>query len=101
MCESTNQVRLTAQVVALDPLRYTPAGIPLLRLQLAHDGQLVDHGQPRKLSFGISAVASGPLAQRLADTQAGQCMHFTGYLAAQALGSKYLVLHIQQAQLAN
>ncbi|HLT99362.1 MAG TPA: primosomal replication protein N [Burkholderiaceae bacterium] len=92
-----NRVQLTASVVELQPLRYTPAGVPALELILAHESEVQEAGQKRRVSFETRAIALGDTAHLLADTPLGGRLELEGFLAATRLGSGRLVLHIQKA----
>ena len=94
-----NRVQLTAQVVESKPLRYTPAGIPVLELTLAHESEVLEGGKPRRVELLVNAVAVGDLASRLERTALGRQARIEGFLAATRKGSSRLRLHIQQASL--
>jgi primosomal replication protein N len=93
-----NRVILTASVVELQPLRYTPAGIPALELMLEHESEVQEAGQPRRVTFLAQAVALGDNAHFLADTPLGSRLELEGFLAAARKGSSRLVLHIQKVE---
>ncbi|MBX6318577.1 primosomal replication protein N [Pigmentiphaga sp.] len=95
-----NQVLLTAQVVECKPLRYTPAGIPVLELTLAHESELLEGGRPRRVEMLVNAVAIGDLASRLEREALGRSLRIEGFLAPTRKGSSRLRLHIQQATVA-
>ncbi|GAA4335613.1 primosomal replication protein N [Pigmentiphaga soli] len=92
-----NQVRLTAQAVECRPLRFTPAGVPVLELVLAHESEVVEAGKLRRVEMALAAVAVGELARTLERTALGRRMRFEGFLAPSRKGSTRLRLHIQQA----
>lgn len=74
-------------------LRFTPAGLPALDLQLAHEGQISEDGQPRKVSLEIRAVAIGAITQDVAALTLSQGACFGGFLAS-ARNGRGLVFHI-------
>ncbi len=88
---------MTAQVVECKPLRYTPAGIPVLELVLAHESEPIEAGKARKIEMVVNAVAIGDLARMLERTALGKQMQIEGFLAPTRKGSSRLRLHIQQA----
>jgi len=92
-----NRVQLTAEVVECKPLRYTPAGIPVLELMLAHESEVMEGGRSRRVDMTVSALAIGDLARSLERTALGKRMQIQGFLAATRKGSSRLRLHIQQA----
>src|SRR5690625_3423385 len=61
----TNTASFTGQVAKLYPLRHTPAGVPVLSLDLHHQSQSTQGEFTRQLDFSFTAVAVGALAQQL------------------------------------
>jgi primosomal replication protein N len=92
-----NQLVLSACIAEAKALRYTPAGLPAIDLQLEHESQVQEAGQPRQVKAGIRAVAFGTLAETLGRQAIGSCWTFSGFLATPRSG-KHAVLHIQQFQ---
>jgi primosomal replication protein N len=89
-----NQLLLTASVVALDALRYTPAGLPALNVRLEHVSSVTEAGQTRAVKAAIKAVAFGAVAERLAGQAVGSAWCFSGFLAT-PLNGKHVVFHLQ------
>ena len=61
-----NQLSLSASVVQVQTLRYTPAGIPALNIVLEHESQVVEMGTARQVKVQLRAVAFGAHAETLA-----------------------------------
>ncbi|HLV29146.1 MAG TPA: primosomal replication protein N [Burkholderiaceae bacterium] len=93
-----NRILLTASVIELQPLRYTPAGVPALELTLEHESEVQEAGQTRRVAFQARAIALGNTAHHLADVPLGARLDLEGFLAAARKGSSRLVLHIQKAE---
>ncbi len=91
-----NQVRIRAKAVAKNALRYTPAGVAALEASFAHDGQVIEAGSPRNLSFEFSAVALGAVAQALEREPLGATMTIEGFIAPRTRRSQRLVVHITE-----
>jgi primosomal replication protein N len=87
-----NQLVLQAEVVQIEPLRYTPAGIPLLSVVLRHVSEQVEAGMKRKVECEVNAVALGDLA--LMGLKIGSHIQASGFLAKRSLKSTQLVMHI-------
>ena len=85
-------------VVELQPLRYTPAGIPALELTFEHESEVQEAGQARRVAFQARAIALGDTAHLLADVPLGARLQLEGFLAASRKGSRRLILHIQKAE---
>jgi len=92
---SSNRLVLTARIVEVAPLRYTPAGLPALDLRLEHESQIQEAGQVRQVQAGVKAVAFGAMAERLAKQTVGSLWRFDGFVATPRNG-KSLVFHIQE-----
>jgi len=87
---------LKAEVVQIEPLRYTPAGIPLLSVSLRHVSEQFEAGMKRKVECEVNAVALGDLA--LMAIKLGTNIQATGFLAKRSLKSTQLVMHINHIE---
>ena len=94
-----NRVSLGGEVVAREPLRYSPAGVPILSLQLAHRSQQVEGGVPRQAEVEIEAVAVGELAVKLNGVECGQRLTATGFLTKRSRRSRRVVLHLNECEI--
>ncbi len=92
---SANHTVLTACIAEVEPLRYTPAGLPALNLRLEHASDIQEAGQVRQVKLVIKAVAFGALAERLVKQAIGSRWRFTGFLATPRNG-KSVVFHVQE-----
>lgn len=88
-----NQVLVSAQLIERAVMRYTPAGLPALDVQLAHASQVEHAGHLRQVSLEIHATAIGEVALQLANTAVGTTAMFKGFLGKQRNG-RGLMLHI-------
>jgi len=79
-------------VVQIEPLRYTPAGIPLLSVVLHHVSEQIEAGMKRKVECEVNAVILGELA--LQGLKPGAQITAQGFLARRSLKSIQLVMHI-------
>lgn len=91
-----NKLELQAEVVHIEPLRYTPAGIPLLSVVLRHVSEQVEAGMKRKVECEVNAVALGDLA--LKGMKVGSNILAIGFLAKRSLKSTQLVMHINHIE---
>jgi primosomal replication protein N len=92
-----NHVVLTACIVEVKPLRYTPAGLPALDLRIEHESSVEEAGQARQVKTAMKAVALGAIAERVGIQPIGSVWRFSGFLATPRNG-KLVVLHIQDFQ---
>ena len=88
---------LTACIAEVQPLRYTPAGLPALDIRLEHESLQREAGADRQVKASVEALAFGALAERLARQALGSVWRFQGFLATGRSG-KGLVFHIQDIQ---
>jgi primosomal replication protein N len=80
-------------------LRYTPAGIPILRFALAHESEQLEAGIARKIDFELACVAVQREAQLLAVAPLGTRIQCEGFLApkgqpGEGRTARQLILHV-------
>lgn len=90
-----NKWVLQAEVVQIEPLRYTPAGIPLLNFVLHHTSEQIEAGLKRKVECEVNAVAMGNLASN-PKIQIGKRVKVSGFVAKRSMKSTQLVMHVNQ-----
>ena len=91
---SSNRCVIDGELLELDDLRYTPAGVPRISLKIRHVSTQQEAGISRQVQCDIPAVALGEAAQQAGRLQAGQCVRVEGFLAQRSLRIAQLVLHI-------
>ncbi len=89
-----NTLVINGVVVQIEPIRHTPAGIPLLSFVLQHASEQLEAGFKRKVECEVSAVAIGELTKT--NIQINDHIKAKGFLAKRSAKSNYLVLHITQ-----
>ncbi|MBZ0105853.1 MAG: primosomal replication protein N [Sulfuricella denitrificans] len=94
-----NQVVLNGKILAIDPLRYTPAGIPALNLTLRHNSRQVEAGLEREVECEVQVVALGELAQQTAHCKVDDGIRIQGFLSRKSRNSTQLVLHANRIEL--
>ena len=92
--EAQNRTEITGSVIAIEAMRYTPAGIPIVELTLSHSSRQAEAGRERAVELEMRALAAGEAAQRLARTPLGAGVRLTGFLAHRGKGRVQLELHI-------
>ena len=90
-----NRLVLSGSISERGALRYTPAGLPALDLQLAHESEVTHEGQARKVVLQIKALVIGPLVGSLAAMPLGQQAGFAGFLAP-ARNGRGTLFHITE-----
>jgi primosomal replication protein N len=94
--QKLNSLTLSGVVVGLQPIRYTPAGIPLLSFVLQHASEQIEAGLKRKVECEVNAVVLGDLAT--SNIQLGSAIKAKGFLAKRSAKSTQLVLHIEKLE---
>jgi primosomal replication protein N len=94
-----NEVVLSGTAHSLCDLRYTPAGIPVLEFSVRHASAQAEAGQSRRVELDMPAIAFGPMAQRLAETnETNRPIVTRGFLAKRSLRSTQIVLHARDIE---
>ncbi len=96
-----NHVVLTGELVEASTLRYTPAGLAVLELKLAHDEMIEQSGAPRSIQFEIAVFLLGDMALMWRKAKLGQLLEVEGFLAAARKNSPRLVLHATQVRVSS
>ena len=91
-----NQVVLCGQVIEIDSLRFTPAGIPLMQLKLMHTSEQVENGVSRKVECEVEVMALGQAGQKASELKVGESVCLNGFLARKHRLSSHLVLHVNE-----
>lgn len=90
-----NRWALDATLQERGALRYTPAGIPALDLNLRHESEATEAGHKRKVSVEIRAVAFGELTHRLGSMEIGSTCGFAGFIGSQRNG-RGVLFHVTE-----
>ena len=96
-----NTLVISGVVLAIEPIRYTPAGIPLLSFVLQHASEQVEAGFKRKVECEVNAVVLGNITGDLAkqNIQIGDNIKAKGFLAKRSAKSTQLVMHIVKLEI--
>jgi len=90
---------MDARLAARDDLRFTPAGIPALDFQLAHESMQNEAGGDRRVACDLAAVALGPVARELAAVSVGANLRCRGFLSRRYRTGLSVALHVNQFEL--
>jgi primosomal replication protein N len=93
-----NEVALSGELAGIEPLRHTPAGIPLIHFKLQHRSQQVEAGYKRQVECEISGVAMAEVAVAMSRMKAGQTVRVSGFLNRKNRMSAQLLLHATRAE---
>jgi len=92
-----NKLVLSGTVTAIDALRHTPAGLPLLSFVIHHVSENIEAGLKRKVECEVNALVIGDLAK--SNIQIGSQIKAAGFIAKRSVKSTQLVMHIQKLEL--
>lgn len=95
---AANRVEVAGRVIAVEPLRYTPAGIPIVRFALAHASEQDEAGSVRSVAFEVQCVATESLARLAAQARLGSNALVNGFLAPRTKAARSLEVHVQSIQ---
>ena len=94
-----NAVELQGEVTEVEPLRHTPAGIPLLHFRLQHRSYQNEAGFSRQVECEMGAVAMGEVALGVARVRVGQKVTVSGFLNRKSRMSRQIILHVTKAEI--
>lgn len=94
-----NAVSLGGTLAEIEPLRHTPAGLPLIQFKLAHKSVQVEAGYKRQIECDVNCVALAEAATALSRVKAGAEVKVTGFLNRKNRMSVQLVLHATQIEI--
>lgn len=93
-----NRLDIQGRVTEISPLRYTPAGVAVLEIQVEHESEVIEAGQPRRLMFSVPVILMGDLARMYAGITLGTGLQLRGFMAPARKDSPRFRLHAQQVK---
>lgn len=93
-----NRVRLGGTLQAREPLRYSPAGIPIVDATIAHRSSQPQAGHEKEVDFEARIVAVDAAAMRLGSLPLGVALRLEGFLAPRRRHARSLVLHVTELE---
>jgi primosomal replication protein N len=94
-----NRFVVDGELVELEGLRYTPAGIARVALKIRNISTQQEAGMLRQVQCDIPALALGGAAQQASGMRLGQRVKAEGFLAQRSLRIAQLVMHIDNITL--
>jgi primosomal replication protein N len=95
---SCNRLELSGEIVTLEVLRHTPAGIPVLAFTVKHASIQNDAGMKRQAECEVPVMAMAELAKKAAGLKIGDKVKVAGFLARKSLRNDRLVLHLDELE---
>ena len=96
---ASNRLSLSGKVVEVEPLRHTPAGVPIASGRLAHQSEQQEAGAQRKVSVVVDWLAAGRLAGLMSAAPLGTALLAEGFIAPRTRAQRSVVFHIVQVNL--
>ncbi len=87
-----NRLVIGGEIANLEPLRYSPAGIPIARATLKHQSK--QSGQ--LMQCELTVAAQGETAKQLAGLKPGSQVKATGSITRAGANSRNLLMWIEQ-----
>jgi len=93
-----NRLEVEGQVLEQSPVRYTPAGVPVLEFLLSHESEVSEAGVPRRIAFSLQILVMGDLVQMAGTIGLGTTVRIQGFIAPVRKDSPKFRLHAQRIQ---
>jgi primosomal replication protein N len=88
-----NQLRISGLISSCSPIRYTPAGLPVLEIKLDHNEAVIQAGVSRDVQCEVSVVVVGDLAQMWKTSALGEEVEVVGFISPARKKSPRFVLN--------
>lgn len=93
-----NRLCISGVLLQVDPVRYSPAGVPIAEAVVQHRGSQDIAGQARQMECELTVQASGTLAARLAQLTNGTQVQLEGALNRRSVNSRQLILILNRIE---
>jgi primosomal replication protein N len=94
-----NRCVIDGELLELDDLRYTPAGMARVGLKIRHTSVQLEAGIERQVLCDIPAISLDKAALAASKLAPGQQIRVEGFLAQRSLRNTQLILHIDNIKL--
>ena len=93
-----NRLVISGALIQVDPLRYSPAGVPIAEAVIHHQSSQAVAAQTRQVECELAVQASGTLAAQLAPLAAGTQVRLEGVLNRRSVKSRQLILILNRIE---
>jgi primosomal replication protein N len=94
-----NRCVIDGELIELDDLRYTPAGLARVGMKIRHVSSQQEAGIARQIQCDIPAISLDAVALKASKLAIGQQVRVEGFLAQRSLRNTQLILHIDNIKL--
>lgn len=99
--ECVNLVELSGKLVELQGLRFTPAGVPIVRFRIEHSSVQREADSLRQVTCVLNAVAVATEARLVSASQLGSELIIRGFIDRESLKASRLELHASHIEFRN
>jgi primosomal replication protein N len=93
-----NRLVISGALIRIDPLRYSPAGVPIVEAVVHHRSSQTLVTQLRQVECELTVQASGLLASQLTQITAGSQVKLEGALNRRSVNSRQLILILNRIE---
>jgi primosomal replication protein N len=93
-----NRLVISGTLIQVDPLRYSPAGVPIAEAVVHHCSSQAVATQVRQVECELTVQASGTLAAQLAQLASGTQVKLEGALNRRSVKSRQLILILNRIE---
>ncbi|MHB1053275.1 MAG: primosomal replication protein N [Thiobacillus sp.] len=93
-----NRLVISGALIQVDPVRYSPAGVPIAEAVIQHRSSQTVATQARQVECELTIQASGLLAQQLAQLATGTQVKLEGALNRRSVKSRQLILILNRIE---
>ena len=93
-----NRLVISGTLIQVDPVRYSPAGVPIAEAVILHRSSQTVATQARQVECELTVQASGPLATQLAQLATGTQVKLDGALNRRSVKSRQLILILNRLE---
>ncbi|MHB1402151.1 MAG: primosomal replication protein N [Thiobacillus sp.] len=93
-----NRLVISGALIQVDPVRYSPAGVPIAEAVVLHRSSQTVATQVRQVECELTVQASGTLASQLAQLNTGTQVKLEGALNRRSVKSRQLILILNRIE---
>ncbi|MFZ3040329.1 MAG: primosomal replication protein N [Thiobacillus sp.] len=93
-----NRLVISGTLIQVDPVRYSPAGVPIAEAVILHRSSQTVATQARQVECELTVQASGTLATQLAQLATGAQVKLEGALNRRSVKSRQLILILNRIE---
>ncbi|MDP2111581.1 MAG: primosomal replication protein N [Thiobacillus sp.] len=93
-----NRLVISGALIQVDPVRYSPAGVPIAEAVVLHRSSQTVATQARQVECELTVQASGTLASQLAQLNTGTQVKLEGALNRRSVKGRQLILILNRIE---